>query len=130
MWEERLKRILIIIGVAGLMVFGGQAFARWSKKQTGEPIQLPGEVVTSKFEEIGEDVLGKAVEILPGSSQLKEKVVEKETQKTTTNQEETTKIIETQTKEIIEIIKELPQDQIDQLKKQVFKDFCQEVLKE
>jgi len=128
MWEERLKRILIIIGVAGLMVFGGQAFARWSKKQTGEPIQLPGEAVTSKFEEFGEDVLGKAVEILPGSSQLKEKVVEKETQ--TTSTVESTKIIETQTKEIIEIIKQLPQDQMDQLKKQVFKDFCQEVLKE
>jgi len=128
MWEERLKRILIIIGVAGLMVFGGQAFARWSKKQTGEPIQLPGEAVTSKFEEFGEDVLGKAVEILPGSSQLKEKVVEKETQ--TTSTVKSTKIIETQTKEIIEIIKQLPQDQMDQLKKQVFKDFCQEVLKE
>ncbi len=120
MWEERLKRILIIIGVAGLMVFGGQAFARWSQKQTGEPIQLPGEAVTSKFEEFGEDVLGKAVEILPGSSQLKEKVVEKETQ--TTSTVESTKIIE--------IIKQLPQDQMDQLKKQVFKDFCQEVLKE
>jgi len=128
MWEERLKRILIITGVAGLMVFGGQAFARWSKKQTGESIQLPGKAVTSKFEEIGEDVLGKAVEILPGSSQLKEKVVEKETQ--TTSTVESTKLIETQTKEIIEIIKELPQDQMDQLKKQVFKDFCQEVLKE
>jgi len=128
MWEERLKRILIIIGVAGLMVFGGQAFAHWSQKQTGEPIQLPGEAVTSKFEEFGEDVLGKAVEILPGSSQLKEKVVEKETQ--TTSTVESTKIIETQTKEIIEIIKQLPQDQMDQLKKQVFKDFCQEVLKE
>jgi len=128
MWEERLKRILIIIGVAGLMVFGGQAFARWSQKQTGEPIQLPGEAVTSKFEEFGEDVLGKAVEILPGSSQLKEKVVEKETQ--TTSTVKSTKIIETQTKEIIEIIKQLPQDQMDQLKKQVFKDFCQEVLKE
>jgi len=128
MWEERLKRILIIIGVAGLMVFGGQAFAHWSQKQTGEPIQLPGEAVTSKFEEFGEDVLGKAVEILPGSSQLKEKVVEKETQ--TTSTVKSTKIIETQTKEIIEIIKQLPQDQMDQLKKQVFKDFCQEVLKE
>jgi len=123
MWEERLKRILIIIGVAGLVLLAGKVFADWQtkKKVAGESIGLPSEVVTNKIEEIGEDILGKAVEVLPG--------VEKETQETTTPTQ-TTKLIETQTKEIIEIIKQLPQEQVDQLKKQVFKDFCQEVLKE
>jgi methyl coenzyme M reductase alpha subunit len=123
MWQERIKRILIIIGVASLVLLGGQAFARWQAKQSqaGESVELPTQTITSKIEEIGEDILGKAVEVLPG--------VEKETQETTTTPTETTKLIETQTKEIIEIIKQLPQEQVDQIKKQIFKDFCQEVMK-
>lgn len=123
MWQERIKRILIIIGVVGLVLLAGKAFARWqtTQKVAGESIKLPTEVISEKVEEVGEDILGKAVEVLPGSSQLKERVVEKETQ---------TKVIEVQTKEIMEIIKELPQDQVDQIKKQIFKDFCEEVMRE
>lgn len=123
MWQERIKRILIIIGVVGLVLLAGKAFARWqtTQKVAGESVKLPTDMITDKVEEIGENILGKTVEVLPGSSQLKEKVVEEETQ---------TKIIETQTSQIIEIIKQLPQDQVDQLKKQIFKDFCEEVLRE
>ena len=38
--------------------------------------------------------------------------------------------IEIQTQEIINVIKELPADQVEKVKKQIFKDFCQEVLEE
>lgn len=124
MWKERLKRIAIIFTVAGLTVWGVSAFERWreAKKVAGESIKLPTEVVTEKIEELREQVLGRAVDIFPGSEKIKEKekIVEKET--------ETTKILETQTKEIIEILKKLPEEQLKQIKKQVFKDFCEEVM--
>lgn len=123
--------MLIIIGVA-VVLLAAKGFSDWQTAKTvkGESVRLPTQLVVDKLEEVGQDVLGRAVEILPGSKELKEKIVEKETEKTQTAQTEATKIIETQTKEIIEIIKQLPQEQVNQIKKQVFKDFCQEVLKE
>jgi len=134
MGKERLKRILIIVCVAGLTVWGVNAFAKWreTKKVAGESIKLPTEVVAEKVEELGEQVLGKAVEILPGSEKIKEKekVVENQTTKTEAQTAKTTEILERQTKEIIEILKQLPQEELKQIKRQVFKDFCEEVLKE
>lgn len=126
MGKERLKRIAIIICVGGLTFLGATAFIRWqeAKKVAGESIKLPTESVTEKIEELGEQVLGKAVDILPGDEKIKEKekIVEKET--------ETTKILETQTKEIIEILKRVPEEQLKQIRKQIFKDFCEEVMGE
>lgn len=127
MWPERLKRILLVAGGAVIVLLAAKGFSDWQAAKTvkGESIELPTQLVVDKLEEVGQEVLGKAIEVLPGAplptrpaDQAKEKVTEKET----------TKIIETQTKEIMEIIKQLPQSQVDQIKKQVFKDFCQEVL--
>lgn len=129
MWGERLKRIFLVAVAGIILVLAGKVFADWraTKAIKGESIKLPTQAVVDKFEEVGQDVLGRAVEILPGAplptaqgSQVKEKIVETET----------TKIIESQTKEIMEIIKQLPQKQVDQIKKQIFKDFCQQVLGE
>ncbi|MGB9706639.1 MAG: hypothetical protein ACPLXP_00995 [Microgenomates group bacterium] len=134
MWKERLKRILIIAVVGGLTAWGATAFVKWreAKKVAGESIKLPTEVVTEKIEELGEQVLGKAVDILPESEKIKEKekVVEKEATKTEVQTTETTKVLETQTKEIIEILKQLPEEQLKQIKKQIFKDFCEEIMGE
>lgn len=69
--------------------------------------EMPTQLVAGKLEKIGQNVLERAVD-----------------------KAETTKIIESQTKEIMEIIKQLPQNQVDQIKKQIFKDFCKEVLGE
>lgn len=128
MWPERLKRILLIAGGIVIALLAVKGFSDWqaTKAAKGESVKLPTELVADKLEEVGQDVLGRAVEILPGRPQI----IEKETEKTQVVQTEATKIIETQTKEIIEIIKQLPQEQVNQIKKQVFKDFCQEVLKE
>jgi len=38
--------------------------------------------------------------------------------------------VENKTQEIIEIIKQLPAEQLEAVKKQIFKDFCQEILEE
>lgn len=134
MWKERLKRVLIIVAVGGLTAWGATAFVRWqeAKKVAGESIKLPTETVTERIEKLGEQVLGKAVDILPGGEKIKEKekIVEKETIKTETQSTETTKILETQTKEIIEVLKQLPEEQLKQIRRQIFKDFCQEVMGE
>jgi len=134
MGKERLKRIAIIITAAGLTFWGVNGFTKWreTKKVAGESIKLPTKTVTEKIEDLGEKVLGKAVEILPGSEKIKqkEKVVENQTVEAEAQTIETTKILETQTKEIIEILKQLPEEQLKQIKKQIFKDFCQEVMGE
>lgn len=136
MGKERLKRILLLFLAGGVVFWGVTAFAKWqeSKKVAGESIKIPTELVTEKVEDLGEKVLGKAAEVLPGSEKIKEKenVIEKENIQTQTEVQntETTKILENQTREIIEILKQLPEEQLKQIKKQVFKDFCQEIMGE
>lgn len=125
MWGERLKRIAIIFGVAILVAVAGKVFADWrvAKKIKGEAIQLPTDLVVQKAQEIGGEVLGQALKIIPGSGNIRIPVAKP-------NTAEANKVIEGQVEEIIEIVRQLPEDQLNQLKKQVFKDFCQEVLKE
>jgi len=112
-----------MVAAGVLLVLAGKIFADWQATKTvkGESIALPTQLVVDKLEEVGAGVLGKAAEVLPGRPQLPV---------TSTVQTETTKVIETQTNEIIEIIKQLPQSQLDKIKKQIFKDFCEQVLKE
>jgi len=135
MWKERLKRTAIIIVVAGLTFWGVNAFAKWreEKKVAGASVRLPTEGITRKIEDFGEKVLGRAVEILPGGDKVKEiKEEEKEnkTDKIEIQPNQAPKILENQTKEIIEILKQLPEEQLKQIKKQIFKDFCQEIMGE
>jgi len=135
MWKERLKRITIIIVVGGLIFWGVEAFVKWrgTRRVAGESIKFPTETVTEKIEDLGEKVLGKAVEILPGGNKIKEiKEEEKEgkTAKIEIQPDQAPKILENQTKEIIEILKQLPEKQLKQIKKQIFKDFCQEIMGE
>jgi len=137
MWKDRLKRILIILLVAALVAGGVKVFADWQikKKASGESISLPTQQIGEKISDFGEKVLGKAIEVIPGSSGLKEKLKTESTPTPTTNQNTTetvtqTEKVETKTQEIIQIIKELPAQELENIKKQVFKDFCQKVLEE
>jgi CMP-2-keto-3-deoxyoctulosonic acid synthetase len=135
MWKERLKRIAIIVIVGGLVFWGIESFAKRqeTKRIAGASIGLSTQGVTQKIEDFGEKVLGKAVEILPGGDKIK-KIKEEEKENQTNRIEiqpgEAPKILENQMKEIIEILKQLPEEQLKQIKKQIFKDFCQEVMGE
>jgi len=133
MWKERFKRIVVIIIVGGLVFWGVEAFVKWreTKRVAGASISLPTEEITQKIEDFREKVLGRAVEILPGGDKVKEiKEEEKEnkTDKIEIQAGQATKILENQTKEIIEVLKQLPEEQLKQIKKQIFKDFCQEIM--
>jgi len=134
MWKKRLKRIVIVFIIGELTFWGVGAFAKWREKRkvAGGSIKIPTEEVVGKIGDLGEEVLGKAVEVLPGGEKIKktEKVVENKTTKIEIQPEEATKVLESQTKEIVEILKQLPEDQLKQIKKQIFKDFCQEIMEE
>lgn len=140
MAKDRLKRIFIVLLIAILVVFGVKVFADWQAKKrvAGESISLPTEEVGEKIKDIGEEVLGTAVRVLPGGTTLKEKlnILEKDGRETDQDEvkketkTETVRQIEIHTQEIIEVIKELPAEQVEKIKKQIFKDFCQEILKE
>ena len=135
MWKERFKRIVVIIMVGGLVFWGIETFVKWreTKRVAGASVSLPTEEITQKIEDFGEKVLGRVVEILPGGDKVKEiKEEEKEnkTDKIEIQAGQATKILENQTKEIIEVLKQLPEEQLKQIKKQIFKDFCQEIMGE
>ena len=130
MWKDRLKRLVILLLVAVLVFFAGKVFADWQgkKKTQGEVLSLPTAEIGEKISDLGEQILGKTVQVLPGNSVLKEKII---TEKESTNTEtEKVEKVEIKTQEIIEIIKELPAEQLENIKKQIFKDFCQKVLEE
>jgi DNA-binding ferritin-like protein len=130
MWKERLKRILIILGVMILVLLLGKVFADWqkAKQAAGESFSLPIKQIGEKIEDIGEEILGTAIQVLPGRTEREE--IKDETKTETVGEEKVVKQLKIQTQEIIEVIKELPAEQVDQIKKQIFKDFCQKVLEE
>lgn len=83
---------------------------------------------------MGEKVLGTVVEKLPKAPNLEE--VELEGESVPENQEtqeaepieEPVQNIQSQTQVLIETIKELPQDQIEAIKKQIYKELCEGLL--
>lgn len=137
MWKDRLKRLAILLLAVVLFFFVGKVFANWlaKNKVAGASINLPTKQIGEKIADLGEQVLGKAVEILPGGGSLKEKLKTENKPTSSVNQTDSqtvtqTERVETKTQEIIQIIKELPATELNNIKKQVFKDFCQKILKE
>jgi len=135
MAKERLKRILILLLAAVFFFFAGKIFANWldKKKVSEASISLPIQEIGSKISDLGEQVLGQAAQVLPISNDLKKKLTTTTTptplpsQAVTATTAQTTEV-ETKTQEIMQIIKELPATELDNLKKQIFKDFCQKVM--
>lgn len=143
MGKERIKRLLILM-VAGILMIGSiDALVKWKREKENKEktIKLPLEGMEKKIEEFGERVLGKAIEILPGSEEIKRKIEEEvhfldnvrvpipEGEHKKEKKEEAGDL-ENQVREIVEIIKQLPQEQFKQIKKQFLKDFCEEIIKE
>lgn len=129
MGETRLKRILVAIGIIIFLVFGTKVFADWQakRKAEGKSVSLPTKEVGEKISNFGQDILGKAVESIPGNEGLKERLIRVEIKVPVEGEKEVERI-EIQSQEVIEIIKELPQEQAEKIKKQIFKEFCQNVL--
>lgn len=134
--RERLIRILIIIMAALVIVAVAKALADWRNQQkiAGESVSLPQVSVKEKLEDLGEDILGKVIEVLPGEPKIE--TVDQVDQDSQVNQEdqetepieEPVKNVEKQTEILIQTIKELPQDQIEAIKKQIYKEICEPLL--
>lgn len=121
--RERLTRIFLL-GLAALLIIAfAKGLADWQaqSKVAGESTSLPQLSIKEKVEELGGDILGKAVKFLPGAPDLG---VSQETEPI----EEPVENIHQQTETLIEAIKKLPQDQLKATKKQIQKEFCEGAL--
>lgn len=101
----------------------------------GSSLALPHFPIGENLENFGEKVLGKAVKMLPGAPNLGEATQEEEGQVAGEADEvepikEPAENVQKQTEILIEAIKELPQDQIEAIKKQIYKEMCEGLLKE
>lgn len=135
--RERLTRIFIIVIAALIVISLAKAVADWQSRARveGESISFPPAPVKEKLENLGENILGKAVNVLPGALDLGVNQVDQDNQVNQENQEtepieEPVKNVEKQTEILIQTIKELPQDQIEAIKKQIYKEICEPLLEE
>ena len=139
--QNRLVRLLLA-GLAGaVVIFGFKALSGGGAKSILKPV---GE----KIEDIGESILGAAVKVLPNPPVFEDvkdetsdgKVLNADDKEDTEPIEEPVKNIEKQTeiimleenytspakwRSIIEQIKNLPKDQVDAIKKQIYKEMCE-----
>ena len=124
--NERLTRLFIIVVVAGL-VAGVFKFALVQAKNGPGSILKP---MGAAVENFGEKVLGMAVKNLPQAPNLDE--IDEEKKDGSLDSEpimQPAQDIQEQTQILIESIKHLPDDQIEAIRKQVYKEFCQGLLK-
>jgi hypothetical protein len=127
--RERLVRLLII-GAAALLVLvlARSLTGRGEEvKVNNSPVSLPEIPIKEKLEKLGGTILGKTVDLLPGTPTLEEGEEESEEAEPI---EEPVKNIQLQTDSLIEAIKELPQDQLEAIKEQICKEVCEEILME
>lgn len=135
MWRDRLIRFFIIILVVALVAGVVQNLATKQQEASSFSIQP----VKKKVEDFGEQILGEAVKRLPKAPDLSE-VGQKDSESKPEENEQSTQggkpisqpvqNVQNQTQVLIESIKKLPQDQIEAIKKQIYKEFCEKLLGE
>lgn len=118
--KERLVRFLVITLAAGLVV-GGVGLLAKRTENNFQPDSLLNPIKV-KVEEAAEKVLGEAVKKLPKAPELEE-VSQEESEPI----KEPVENIQSQTEVLIETIKDLPQDQLEAIKKQIFKELCESI---
>lgn len=135
--RERLTRIFIIAIAALVVISLAKGVADWRSKARveGESVSFPPAPVKEKLENLGENILGEVVEILPGAPDLGVNQVDQDNQVNQENQEtepieEPVKNVQQQTQTLIEAIKKLPEDQVKAVKKQIYKEFCEGLIEE
>ena len=127
MFIERLKRVflLIIVALVAIGLVKVSVGMMGETKISSGPVNLTEMPVKERLEEMGGEILGKAVEILPdmpGETKVETKTPEPI--------EEPVQNVQNQTQILIEAIKKLPEDQLEAIKKQLYQEVCEGVLKE
>jgi len=131
MWGLRFKRIVIIGGVMVLVLLLGQVFLGWQSKskQSGVEVSFPSQKISQGVESLGGQILGAVLKVLPGMPGLEEIEIKSESQEAEPIVEPVSNVRE-QTELLLEAVKDLPQDQIEAVKKQVYQDFCLGLIEE
>lgn len=114
MWRERLIRFLLV-GVAALIILGGIRYLVGGREEPVSAPEIP--INEERIEPLKEEILGVVGRVLPGGKR------EESDLKPVQNVQE-------QTQNLIESIKSLPEDQIEVIKKQIYKEFCEELIGE
>lgn len=129
--KKRLTRFLFLCLVVFLLVVLVKFLANEGTGQSaGGKIRQP--ILKETIEDFGETVLGVAVRYLPNAPDLEE-IDKSQLKKIDPEAEpikEPTENIRQQTESLLESIKALPQDQIEAIKRQIYKDFCQNLIRE
>jgi len=126
--KERLTRILLL-GLAALLIIAlVKGLVDWQNqsKVVGESISMPQLPIKEKIEDLGEEILGETIKILPGAPDLEISQSDQETEPI----EQPIENVQQQTEALIEAIKKLPQDQLKATKKQIYEEFCEGALHE
>lgn len=115
MWKQRLVRLVLFVFALVIVLIGGKQIA--SQNQS---LSLPVEPI----ENIGEAVMGVAGDNL--SRILGQAVKENGNESVG----EPVEAIQGQAQQLMESLKKLPADQLEAIKKQLLKEFCQEINRE
>lgn len=139
----KLKTIrILIIGFSILLVIFGYKLYRDQYSRNPGYICLHVSLVGDSIVNFGGQVLGVAAKRLPQFPMFEKLGIsnklntifptksESEEKKETLPIKEPIKNIEFKTQDLIESIKKLPQDQLSAIKKQLYKDFCENLTKE
>lgn len=128
--RKRLVRFLVLLFAGWLVAKGARALIeQGSQGERKLSFQLP---IKEKMESWGENILGSAVKLLPGApdwGEIKSEQVNQVNQETEPIKQPTENI-QKQTELLFEMIKELPQEQLGAVKKQLCQDFCQRLSEE
>jgi hypothetical protein len=124
---ERLKRVIFVIFGALLAIVLVKVLvgAMGETKISSGPSDLASMPVKEKLKEVGGEILGTAVSILPGVPGEN-----REENQTPEPIEEPAQNVQNQTQILIDLIKKLPEDQVEAIKKQLYQEVCEGVLKE
>lgn len=122
MWRDRLIRFFIIILVVALVAGVVQNLATKQQEASSFSIQP----VKKKVEDFGEQILGEAVKRLPKAPDFENEQSTQEGEPIS----QPVQNVQNQTQVLVESIKKLPQDQIEAIKKQIYKEFCEKLLGE
>jgi len=129
MWPQRIKRLLILSVIIGVIYLAAQVFARWpGKNTTSNQILGTFDQTGAQVVKAGGQVLGKAIDSMPIDPSLKSGVMNFFNQGSFNDSSSAAQIIEEQKQNMTDQVQELPQTGIKEIKKAIFKDFCNQIM--
>jgi hypothetical protein len=129
MWGERLKRIIILAIVAGIVYIGAQFFQAWSGRNSVDQQVLGAFDQTSQgIAENGVKLIRYIVSQIPIAPELKDGILSHLDQNSDQPVQLNADEIKKQGENAVEGAKQLPQAGVKEIEKAVFKDFCNQVM--